>query len=475
MKPINRQLSTLLAIATLAILLAGCESFSSKKNEQSNLPAATPNESPVESTPIETAVTPRVYDNIWERIRAGYGLQDASNEDIDTQLRFYTSNKAYFSRLTQDSEPYLYYVVTELEANNMPLELALLPFIESAYNPAAVSPGQNVGMWQIANITGKTFGLTQNNWYNGRKDVVASTDVAIKLLKRLYTLFDNDWLLAIAAYNAGEGTVQQAINKNKRANKPTDFWSLPLRKITQSYVPQLLAFSKVVGDPDRYGYKLYPIQDAPYFVKVNIDSQVNLVEAVQNTNINANQLKKLNAGLNGWLTDPTASHQLLVPVADAAAFTLQLETLPKLPLVKWIEHVVKKGDTLDAVAKKYGVNIPRIQTANNLKSTNLSIGQRLQIPLSPTSITPAVASALTAKVVGQQAPSQVANQSIKESANNNYYIVKSGESLWSIAKAQKLSVTTLAQMNKISPDSAIQPGQKLTVISEANQEDAKTE
>lgn len=451
MNMINRPLLTMVSIAAL---LAGCENMGAKKQDA----AAT---SPQEQNPVSQATQPQAnplqvqhYDNLWDRIRAGYGLPEANNAVIDSQVRFYTGNKNYFSKVAQQSEPYLHYVVTQLQANKMPLELALLPFLESSYNPTA-SNASNAGMWQLGSATGKNYGLKTNAWYDGRKDVVASTDAAIRLLNKLNTLFDGDWLLVVAAYNAGEGTIQQAIEKNRRAGKPTDFWSLPLNKTTQGYVPQLLALSRIVANPQRYDFQLPVIPDTPYFVKINVDSQINLAEAAQATSLDLNQLKKLNAGFNGWLTDPTGQHQLLVPVADAAAFTLKLDTLSKGPKVKWSEHVVKKGDSLDAIAKKYGVSSASISATNRLGNNKLTPGQRLQIALTPN------ASTIDEKVVN------VETASAKQTSSGTY-TVKSGENLWTIAKAQKMSVNSLAQLNGISTSASLQPGQKL-VVSASNQ------
>jgi len=444
----NAKKYPLLVLVSLTTLLLGCK----------NLPETKPNTkqpiAPADTVSYHVPVIDEppaqpTYESVWDRIRSSYGLPQASNSAVDAQIHFYTSKKAYFYKITQQSEPYLYYVASEMQANNMPMELALLPFIESSYNPAAMAPG-NAGMWQFGAATGRNFGLKQNNWYDGRKDVVASTEAAIRLLKKLYARFDNDWLLAVAAYNAGDGAIQQALDKNRRAGKPTDFWSLPLNKTTQGYIPQLLALSKIVANPNIYDFKLYPIPDVPYFVKINVDSQINLMEAAQNSALDVALLKKLNAGFHSGLTDPTEPRHLLVPVDAAANFKLQLDALPKVANVKWQEHLVKKGDTLETVAKRYGANADKIKTINNLKNANLAVGQRLQIPFSSGSNS----SSVNNQVLAEQSLT-------KDNTGNSYYIVKSGESLWSIAKTQGTSVEALAQLNNINTKSPLKPGQKL--------------
>ncbi len=450
----------LILITFVTALVIGCDSLplrtEPKVTIQSTAEAAT------QSTKVNPVSSERTYDSVWEHIRAGYGLPQESNSAIDAQIRFYTTNKSYFYKVTQQSEPYLHYVVNQMQANGMPLEFALLPFIESSYNPTAMSPA-NVGMWQFGAATGRNFGLVQNSWYDGRKDVVASTDAAIRLLKKLYAKFGNDWLLAIAAYNAGEGSVQQAIDKNRRAGKPTDFWSLPLTKTTQGYIPQLLALSKIVGNPNIYDFKLYPIPDVPFFVKINVNSQINLAEAAEKTSVDVSLLKKLNAGFRGSLTDPTEPRQLLIPVDAAARFKLQLDSLPTATNTKWQEHLVKKGDSLTLIAQKYGANAARIKAVNNIKSENLVVGQRLQIPLSPSD---GLASApLSSKATVAVTPGY---KTSADKGKANSYVVKPGENLWSIAKAQAISVNELARLNNITTQSILKPGQKLTLSNELN-------
>lgn len=458
---INRPFLLAISFIALVALIVGCDSIGLKKTDQT-ASTASPSAPTSTSPTAEAQPEERKYDSVWDRIRAGYALPHASNNTVDAQIRFYTSKKKYFYGIMQQAEPYVYFVASEMQANNMPMELALLPFIESSYNPTASSPGnQNVGMWQFGAATGRNFGLAQNSWYDGRRDVVASTDAAIRLLKKLYARFDNDWLLAIAAYNAGDGTIQQAIDKNRRAGKPTDFWSLPLNKTTQGYIPQLIALSKIVADPNVYDFNLYPIPDVPYFVKINVDSQINIADAAHKSALDVALLKKLNAGFKSGLTDPTQPRHVLVPVDAAATFRLQLDSLPKIASIKWQEHQVKKGESLEAVAKKYGVSATKIQAINSLKSAKLAPGQRLQIPLSPSTDSD------SETVATKQASPQ-------EKTQNIYHTVKSGENLWSIAKAKNTSVETLARLNNMSTKSALKVGQKLIVLNQATDSTAKS-
>jgi membrane-bound lytic murein transglycosylase D len=453
----------LLTIVSIAALLVGCDSLGIKRSEHAKTPADTAEipvtQQPAPVTPVDVPQEQK-FNTVWERIRTGYGLPDTSNTAVDTQVKFYTKYKNYFYKITQQSEPYLYYVASEMQANNMPMELALLPFIESSYNPTA-SSASNLGMWQFGVTTGRNFGLKQNRWYEGRKDVVASTEAAIRLLKHLYTRFDNDWLLAVAAYNAGDGSIQQAINKNRRAGKPTDFWSLPLNKITQGYVPQLLALSKIVGKPEAYDFNLYPIADTPYFVKVNVDSQINLADAAKSSSLDSALLKKLNSGFTGWLTDPTAPRDVLVPVDSAATFRLQLDSLPKIAANQQKQnsgntettqsqngyHIVKSGENLWSIAKAENMTVGALTKLNNLNSKSaLKPGQKL---------------ILSGQAVVAQEVAAV--QEVKEEKKASH-TVKAGDTLGRIAAKYDISVKQIMEWNKITDATSIRPNQELIVM-----------
>lgn len=470
---INRPI--LIAILFIA-LIAGCDSIGLKKTDQTS---ASTNQTAQTSVAHSPSAQPeeRKYDSVWDRIRAGYALPHASNSTVDAQIRFYTSKKKYFYGVMQQAEPYLYFVASEMQANNMPMELALLPFIESSYNPTASSPGnQNVGMWQFGAATGRNFGLKQNSWYDGRRDVVASTDAAIRLLKKLYARFDNDWLLAIAAYNAGDGTIQQAIDKNRRAGKPTDFWSLPLNKTTQGYIPQLIALSKIVADPNVYDFNLYPISDVPYFVKINVDSHISIADAAQKSALDVGLLKKLNAGFKTGITDPTEPRHLLVPVDSAATFRLQLDSLPKQALTQQTRehtreqektqstyHTVKPGENLWSIAKSTKTSVETLARLNNISTKSaLKVGQKLVV-LSKDSDS----SAKNSQTKDNQVTTSQTMASENKEAQTLKYTIKSGDTLGKVAAKYDVSVKQLMQWNKIKDETSIRPKQELIVLVDA--------
>lgn len=447
--PLIRFSSSLLLTAT--ILVAGCSSLPDKNQETAEAKTKTvkkSTEKPVAKKPTEAIEVT----NLWDEIIEGYGLPTISDSRVDKNLRWLANNQRYLDRVTQQSRPYLYYVASQLKANDLPQELALLPIVESAYNPFAVSPSRAVGIWQFMPQTGRNFGLAQNHWYDGRRDIVASTDAAIRYLTRLHKMFDDDWLLAVAAYNAGEGTVRRAIERNRKQGKGTDFWSLPLSQQTQSYVPQLIALAKVVANPAKYDLELAAIPNNPYFTTVNVSTPVDLAQAARMTSIDPKELRNLNAGYNRWITNPSGPHQLLVPVADAAQFTLALDKLPKIkPMQIAGDYKVKSGDTLGALAKRYGTSVAAIQAANNLKSTNLRVGQSLSIPgQAPINSPYAI-----------QAEQEIAQRNQK--STGVHYTVKSGDSFWTIAKNHNTSVKKLLQWNDLSANTKLKPGQKLLV------------
>ncbi len=449
----NRSLLLPLICFVWIITLAGCSTLKKGDEPIADTSVVEPATPPEES---ELGVKLREhtgdYGNLWDEIADGYGFPAVSDAKVDKNLRWLSNNQRYLDRVTEQSKPYIYYIANELRENDMPMELALLPIVESAYDPFALSPSKALGVWQFMPHTGRNFGLKQNHWYDGRRDIVASTDAAVRYLKRLNTMFDGDWLLTIAAYNAGEGTIRRAIAKNRKLGKGTDFWSLPLSQQTQSYVPQLLALSKVIADPEKYDLEMDAIPNNPYFTTVNVSSPVDLAQAARMADINPKELRNLNAGYNKWITDPTGPHQLLVPVADAAQFTLNLDKLPKIaPIQVAGDYKVKSGDTLGAIANRFGTSVAAIQFANNLKSSQLKIGQSLSIPgQAPMSSPYAI-----------QAEQEIAQRPQKNA--DTYYTIKSGDSFWTIAKKHDTNIKNLLKWNELPVNAKLKPGQKLLV------------
>lgn len=458
MNTTNRSHLLALGLTSLCIFsLAGCNSVKKTENAASEAPLLAPVSPPDETRPGARPHEQGENDgNLWKEITDGYGLPPVEDTKLTKHLRWYSNNQKYLDRVTEQSKPYLHYVASQLRANDLPLELALLPIVESAYNPFAASPSKALGIWQFVPQTGRNFGLKQNQWYDGRRDLVASTDAAVRYFKRLNTMFNGDWLLTIAAYNAGEGTVRRAIERNRKQGKGTDFWSLSLSQQTQSYVPQLLALSKVIANPEKYELELNEITNNPYFTTVNVSTPIDLAQAARMADIDPRELRNLNAGYNKWITNPAGPHQLLVPIADAAEFTVALEKLPKIaPLKMAGDYKVKSGDTLGGIAKRFGTSVAALQAANNLKSSQLRIGQNLSIPgQSPMSSPYAI-----------QAEQELAQRNQK--STGTYYTIQSGDSFWAIAKKHGTSVGNLLKWNGLAANAKLKPGQTLLVVNQA--------
>src|SRR5690606_19652767 len=251
----------------------------------------------------------------------------------------------------------------------MPEDLALLPIVESAYHPFALSPSRASGIWQFIPGTGRRFGLKQNWWYDGRRDIVAATRAALDYLEELHREFDGDWLLALAAYNSGERNVARAVERNRSAGKAIDFWSIAahLPRETRGYVPSLLAVAQLLAEADEYGVRWLAIDNEPYFEIVELDGQIDLATAAGLAGIDIDQLYTLNPGFNQWATDPDGPHALLVPAERASAFRAGLATLPPDQRMAWRRHEIARGETLAAIARKYGTSVDALQQTNSLK------------------------------------------------------------------------------------------------------------
>lgn len=348
---------------------------------------------------VTAPITEERRKDLWDRIRAGFSLPYRTHPRVRAEAEEYAASQDYLDTVTWRAKPYMYYVVREVEKRGMPTEIALVPIIESAFLASAKSSGGATGVWQFIPSTGRHFGLKQTFWYDGRRDVIASTDAALKYLQRLNTDFDGDWLLTLAAYNAGEGTVQRAMKKNQQAGKPTDFWSLDLSRETETYVPRLLGIAAIVARPEDFGVSLNSIPDAPYLASVDIDSQINLNVAARIAGISREELTRLNPGLLRGTTDPKGKTKLLLPADKAARFSARLAALApggrmssaqaKLSGTKRsgnaqgrpTYYVVREGDTLAGIARKFKTSVAQLTAwnASRLSGKYLKPGLKLRL------------------------------------------------------------------------------------------------
>lgn len=441
LKKLARSARTL--IAPLFLALAGCQSQApTDSSHETDIAVGLEREQPEWIRQVaQKKQAPR---DIWERVRNGYQLQDAIgvNPRIERQRLWFASRPSFVQSASERSGPYIHYVVEQLEENNVPLELALLPIIESSYNPMAYSPAHAVGLWQFIPSTGRHFNLRQTSVYDERRDVLASTNAAIRYLTRLNTMFNGDWLLALAAYNAGEGTVSRAIERNEKLGLPTDYWNLQLPRETQDYVPKLLALSQVVLTPAAYGVSLSPIANEPYFEKVAIDRRVDLLRVAEMVDVDFDELYQLNAAYKRKVTDDSTQH-LLVPTGKAELLSANLALLPEHPKVEWQQYRVRAGDSLHAIAYRHHLTVNTLKEINELRSNNLRVGQTLNIP-AEAQVRPST------RTASAPAPRQ--------------YRVRQGDNLWDIARSQGVSVSQLRSWNNLQGNN-LRAGQLLSLNS----------
>jgi membrane-bound lytic murein transglycosylase D len=386
-------------------------------------------------------------------MRAGFVLDDTERAAVTQQLNWYMRNPEYLDRAFSRAGLYLYHIVTELEARNMPLELALLPVVESAFEPYAYSRARASGLWQFIPGTGSRFGLKQDWWYDGRRDVVESTRAALDYLQYLHDEFDGDWLLAVAGYNCGEANVQRAIKRNKAAGRPTDFWSLPLPKETRAYVPKLMAMKRLVTTPDDFGLEFTTIANQPYFDRVDTLGQIDLKLAAEMAGITFEELFELNPAYHRWATDPAGPHYLLLPVDGAAVFRQSVGQLTAEQRLGATLYTVQEGDSVSSVAREFHTTIDVIRELNSLPSGVLTVGSTLRVPSAVTTLPP--------KVLAAAARVDKPNAARKP----RLHVVKRGDSLWAIAQRHGMDVRTLARMNGMSTTDTLRAGQRLRLSS----------
>ncbi|MCZ2722785.1 LysM peptidoglycan-binding domain-containing protein [Marinomonas sp. 15G1-11] len=410
----------------------------------------------IESAP-DTHPESVIDNDLWNRIRSGYALNlDYDKPRLLSQIKWYSSHKSYLDRVSKRGQRYLFHIVDRLEQAELPLEIAFLPIVESGFDPFGYSHGRASGPWQFIPSTGLAYGLTQDWWYDGRRDIIGSTDAAIAYLTRLNRMFDGNWLHALAAYNSGEGTVLRAIKKNKKAGKPTDFWSLDLPKETRAYVPKLLALAKIFKNPKQYQYQPYFIENKPYFEVVNIGSQIDLAEAANMADTSIDEIYLLNPGFNQWATSPDGPHRLLIPVEKAQKFRAKLVSIPENQRVTWVRYTVDAGDNLLLIAKKHNTTVEVLQDVNKMSSTLIRVGQQLMIPVAGSKIERYTLSSHQ-RLIRKQSSSS----SQKRLKTN--YTVKSGDTLWGIAKKYKTDSKSLASWNNMGLNDSLRPGKKLTI------------
>lgn len=405
--------------------------------------------------------------NLLQRIASQFSITTPAATAIEQELAWFKRHPDYLDRVFSRGQPYLYYIVGELEKRGMPVELALLPIIESAFDPFAYSHGRAAGLWQIIPGTGRRFGLEQNWWYDGRRDVIAATGAALDYLEVLARMFDGDWLLAIAAYNSGEGNVRKAVRRNQAGGKPIDFFSIraKLPKETRAYVPRFLALASLIREPQTHGVALPIVSDMPVIVAAATGGQIDLALAAELAGIELATLHRLNPGYNRWATAPAGPHRLVVPVEAAARFREALATLPDNARMRWQRHVVKSGETLSEIAERYRISVKSLRQTNKIRGSTIRIGQALTVPVSSQ---PLSSYTLTADARQKQ------TQNKTRRGQRLVHVVRSGDSLWTISRQYGVGVRELARWNAMAPRDTLSAGRELVVWANAAPSQAAT-
>ena len=402
------------------------------------------------------------YD-LWDRLRQSFAMDISSNDPrVLAEMNYYRRHPQYMDRVAQRASRYMFYVIEEIERRGLPGELALLPIVESAYDPFAYSHGRASGMWQFIPGTARHFGLENNWWYDGRRDLVASTDAALTYLTQLNNRFD-DWHLALASYNTGGGNVNRALRNNRNAGGKGTFWELKLHAETRAYVPKMIALARLIADPEEHGMNLTSIANRPYFAAVDTQGQVDLAMAAQLANISMNELYLLNPGFSQWATSPDGPHRLLVPVENAELFAENLKKLPPKQRMSWQRYRVSAGDSLLTISRRFNTTPSMIRDANQLRGDIIRAGHELLIPI------PSQDAHQYALSEDQR---QQRHQNVARQGQKVEHKVRAGDSFWSLSRRHGVSVRELASWNSMAPGDPLMAGQNLVIWSRSS--NAKT-
>ena len=393
--------------------------------------------------------------DLWKIIAENQAINVDENPRIQSHVDWISERPDYLASISKRAEPFLYLVVSEVETEEMPIEIALLPIVESDYYPFSYSHGTATGIWQFIPSTGRMYGLDEDWWHEDRRDVLASTKAAVQYLKDLNQMFDGDWLLSIAAYNAGPGRVQRAIDNNIKQGKKIDYWSLDLPKETEKYVPKLLAVAKVLKDPDRFNQKLTMIENKPYLEPVKLQSQFDLALIAQWTNLSIDEIYSFNPGLKRWATPEALPYTILLPIDVVDDFIETLSNQKNRPKVSWTRYKVKEGDSLSVIAQNFNTTINQIQSVNDIKGNLIRANSYLIVPLAR-------------EKEGYYSLSETQREKSRLNATKNseklIYKVVSGDSLWKISNDFSVTINELVRWNKIAPKAPLQIGKELVIL-----------
>jgi len=408
-------------------------------------------EAPVAAEAQESSQSGPATHDLWSRIRNGFAMRELDSKLVARHEKWYANHPDYVERMTDRARRYLYYITEEVERRGMPSEIALLPMIESAFNPGAYSVSRASGIWQFIPSTGKKFGMQQNWWYDGRRDVINATNGALDYLQKLHDMF-GDWELALAAYNCGEGAVQRAQAHNRKRGLPVNYASLKLLKETRNYVPKLMAIKNIIADPVSFALVLPEIRNEPYFAAVATTKHIDVKLAAQLADIPEEEFIALNPAHNRPVILQDNTDLILLPIDKMETFRANLESYDK-PLVSWQSYQPKKGERLDKLAPRFGMSVENLKLVNGISRLgNISTGQTLLVPIN-----------------GEE--SSVEFEAFNMHLADDHgratrHRVRRGETLSHIARRYHVSVARLMQWN--GPLKIIRVGQTIAVAQPAS-------
>jgi membrane-bound lytic murein transglycosylase D len=389
--------------------------------------------------------------DLWERLRSGFAMPDLQSPMVSERMEWYVDNQDYLQRVFERSRRYLFHIVEELEKRGMPSEIALLPIVESAFNPMAYSRAHASGLWQFIPGTGKRYELKQNMWYDGRRDIVASTSAALDYLKDVYDMH-GDWQLALASYNWGENAVARAIERNRREGQPTDYMSLPMPRETRGYVPKLQALKNLIANPQAYGVTLAPIPNEPYFATVTKTRDIDVLLAAKLAEMPVDEFVALNPGFSRPLIRTSVAPRIVLPADKVETFHENLEKYEDRSLVSWKTYVPQRGENLEAIARKHGLTLGQLKEVNGIGPRSRQVPGLLVVPIKG------------AEEKFSRLPLMYAPPIVKQTyrTRTQIHIVKAGETEYGIARRYQVRVDDLKRWNRYA---TLQPGQRLVIQS----------
>lgn len=426
-------------------------------------------------------------DNVWDELRHEFTLPHyEDNPQVQEQIRWFMNRPDFLVTSATRAAPYLYYILQQARKRHLPVELVLLPIMESSYNPFAYSPKGAAGIWQMMPGTASGFGIKQDWWYDGRRDVITSTRAALDYLTYLNNFFDGNWLLAIGAYDTGEGNILSAIRRNIRDGKNTDFWSLPIAQETRIYVPRLLALAIIISHPYEYPIKWPEVRNAPYLAQIDIGGQIDLKHAAEMAGLSLKKLMQFNPGHNRPTTDPNGPFKLVLPIQHVERFTENLARSPLREHIQIVHYKAKSGETVASIAKRFHISTYALRKANPSLIYHVNAGKELAIPKSKPTPSESILdtnSPQLASLDREQIKSAFHKRSFKKSfsrsesevavensqgkyelqSGDTLYMARKGDDLKKIAKKFRLNLKTLAVVNHISSSKRIHAGEKLII------------